>query len=196
MPASSICPRCRTAMTRGSGDAAHCAVCSGCGGVWLEMAVAKAIGTALSQQGAEQAAALGAQVELTVPPAEAASDETLPCPVCGGNLGKHRFPPLLFEVDRCLTHGMFFDHGELAEVLLRTPRHGQVNRLYELDEAGAPVDPAAPLDRRPPPRRSWAEAGDKLVDDLGDRIERAVEAVGLRPTVEAVARMISTHWSG
>jgi hypothetical protein len=91
---------------------------------------------------------------------------------------------------------MFFDHGELAEVLLRTPRHGQVNRLYELDEAGAPVDPAAPLDRRPPPRRSWAETGDKLVDDLGDRIERAVEAVGLRPTVEAVARMISTHWSG
>jgi Zn-finger nucleic acid-binding protein len=112
--------------------------CAACGGIWLDMTVAKTLGTTLLSAFPERAAAIVEQQQssLSAPLAtDANTDRSLPCPVCGGNLGKHRFPPLETEVDRCLTDGMFFDRGELATIVKRASHRGKINPLYELDAA-------------------------------------------------------------
>lgn len=130
-----VCPRCQQRMTHGEGDAAKSALCTSCGGVWLERGVAADLGSSLGQIRAEQAAQIAATILPKQPPIDPAEDVSLLCPVCEGNLGKQRFPPLTFEVDRCLMDGTFFDHGELREVLRHLVRTGQLRRAHDRRDA-------------------------------------------------------------
>lgn len=98
------CPRCRT--TLGDGELRHC---SGCEGAWIPHE------TLVEHVG---------KMQLDEPRLAwaAATDRLgLPCPVC-----RHRMEPLhLFEVpvDRCHSHGVWFDKHELAEALRRSAGH-------------------------------------------------------------------------
>ena len=152
-------------MIHGEGDSARSALCGSCGGVWLESAIAQDLKSSLGQIRAEQAAAISATILPRQPPIDPADDVSLICPVCSGNLGKHRFPPLIFEVDRCLTDGMFFDHGELREVLRHLARTGQLRRAHqrrEADPAWASANPSVAVVVIP------ADAGSSFVSGVAD----------------------------
>lgn len=166
------CPRCQQPMTHGESDAAKSALCASCGGVWLERGVAQDLGSSLGQLRAEQAAQISATILPKQPPIDPADDVSLRCPVCSGNLGKQRFPPLTFEVDRCLTDGTFFDHGELREVLRHLVRTGQLRRAHDRREADpkwAAANPSVAIAVPP-------DAGGSLAAGVADT---AVSALGV-----------------
>ena len=156
--------------------APSCAGCGRCGGVWLPMQIAKDLGTSLTSVAARRSAELGEALTATgAAPTDAHTDRTLLCPLCGGNMGKHRFPPLVLDVDRCLTDGMFFDRGELREVLLRARRAPSVKRSYQTREGYDPTVPLVVVG-------AAAGANDELVETVADFalefvVEGAIELV-------------------
>jgi len=123
------CPRCRTTHL-GSGALRRC---EGCRGAWVP-------DDALHERISEMQASLP-RLDWRVVPTRLA----LPCPHC-----RHAMEALaLFgvPVDRCRSHGVWFDGGELAEVLRRSaearadaPPRSEVATAVAVDAGAAGVD--------------------------------------------------------
>lgn len=162
------------------------ALCGSCGGVWLDMAVAKTLGTSLvngfAHHTADQALAAVRRAR-SLAKTDADTDRSLPCPVCGGNLGKHKFPPFPVEIDRCLTDGMFFDRGELATILGQLGAHrGTARRLYEVQGRNITVDLAAAA----APVGLAAYVDDELVETVAETAVEVVVEVGVEMVFDMV----------
>jgi Zn-finger nucleic acid-binding protein len=159
------------------------ALCGNCGGIWLDTTVAQTLGTNLVSRFAHQAADQSlAEVRRAraLAATDAHTDRSLPCPMCGGNLGKHKFPPFPVEIDRCLMDGMFFDRGELATVLGQLGAHrGTARRLYEVQGRQVTVALATTAG-------AAAFVDDELVETVADVAVDVVVDVGVELVFDMV----------
>jgi Zn-finger nucleic acid-binding protein len=118
------CPRCGEILERVSEGVETCRRCEG---VWLATpTIDKTFGTPYWPQGAS-----------------AWWRRALACPVCAYGGGTGDMSPVTVEnilVDRCPTHGLWLDHGELGR-LMGTPEVVELEALHELMKPDSPIPP-------------------------------------------------------
>jgi Zn-finger nucleic acid-binding protein len=141
------CPRCRTELRSRSIASIPVAECSGCGGMWLSIAV---FVRACEQAEAERTApgeSPSSNAPRAVPPDEPV--HYLPCPVCGSLMGRKNYATSSgVIIDVCATHGVWLDAQELHAILafirgggLERSRRRELERLRE-EERHASVERA------------------------------------------------------
>jgi Zn-finger nucleic acid-binding protein len=141
-----LCPRCGEVLERIS-DGVH--ACMRCEGAWLGVST---IGRAFSDPHWPGGASAWWR-------------RALPCPACAHESGPSDMTPTIVAeliIDRCATHGVWLDHGELGR-LLGTSKIVELEALYERLRPGGELPPALVAQRK----RRTAEA---------ERRQREIEA--------------------
>lgn len=118
------CPRCPTGQL-GEGALRFC---GGCRGAWVP-------DDALHERVSHMQADLPQLAWRTTP-----SRPSLPCPECRAKMTAHELFGV--PVDRCRAHGVWFDGGELAEVLHRSAAFRPATGVAAAAGAVVPVDTA------------------------------------------------------
>jgi len=119
------CPSCGDPLQQRSYARAELDECDGCGGVYIEAAM-------MDRLMASQTAPTGLRLALPQPKAGAASapraQAYLKCPVCQVVTNRTNFGRISgIVVDVCRGHGVWFDAGEIADVLAFVERGGLSN---------------------------------------------------------------------
>lgn len=166
------CPQCRDSeLVEGSLRDARLHGCAGCGGVWLDNAMAtrllERIGAARDATELADRAASNALVPF---PAHA---ERPPCPTCGASMDASRVGGDSGEVlvDVCTLHGTWFDRNELQAIARHlhaarpTPVGAEAPAWFD-----APAEPVGAYVVSPPPSSgrssAYVEGAATLLDVL------------------------------
>jgi Zn-finger nucleic acid-binding protein len=103
------CPRCKTELIAVGVERGRASGCQACGGLWLDQRAT----TDLLER---KPASLAGGAAVTRP--EHDESAILRCPECGGSLQKEE--TFYVQVDRCESHGVWFDRGELEFIARET----------------------------------------------------------------------------
>lgn len=112
------CPACEATLDRVENTSGLAALCAGCGGVWVDWACWRAIEMNVLDHAIEEASFAGIAL---VKQKEAAAFRTAAlraeseraCVVCGQRLATMSAPNSQVMIDSCITHGVWFDVGEM-----------------------------------------------------------------------------------
>ncbi|MDB4935467.1 MAG: hypothetical protein JWP87_2439 [Labilithrix sp.] len=124
-PGALHCPRCATALTQVTSDAAAIAACRGCGGMWLDHATVERLMKVRDRELEDRAARMvGIVGSLPLEVRLAA----IACPACSSALRRIEIQETIHCVDVCDAHGTWFDRSELPTFMtfFQEQRMGEV----------------------------------------------------------------------
>ncbi len=110
------CPRCRAGLAECSATGTRLVECTGCGGVWVDVADFERIAKERERSPkTHDGGANGGGMAVTA--GNAADVRYLPCLICGDLMQRRNFGWSGIVVDWCGGHGYWFDTNELEAVL-------------------------------------------------------------------------------
>jgi hypothetical protein len=120
------CSNCKNPMITAELESVEIDFCSGCGGIWLDAGE-------LESLLADDAKARQAVASLI--PVPTCSENKRKCPVCRKNMDKVNAGTggNITLLDRCPGHGLWFDRGELKQVLQNTTldQNGKIVKILK-----------------------------------------------------------------
>jgi Zn-finger nucleic acid-binding protein len=120
------CTICKNPMITAELENVEIDFCSGCGGIWLDAGELE--GLLADDAKARQAVA-------SLVPVQNCPEQPRKCPLCRTNMDKVNAGagPNITLLDRCPGHGLWFDRGELKQVLENATldQHGKIVKLLK-----------------------------------------------------------------
>ena len=160
VPDGSVCPRCKGALRARTLEQDAVIECTGCGGMWLEVAAFDALCKRAERELPVTSASQGA-------PLRPVTDEMryIPCLRCSDLMVRRNYGGRSGVVfDLCRAHGVWVDHGEVERIVDYIRAGGAATPVLG-DRPSVPktVDPSV-FERKP--RSRWQRAFDFAVDVL------------------------------